>query len=144
MKDIILLKGGLNVDDRGIVSFVNDFNFTEVKRFYQIENHRQGFIRAWHGHKNESKYAYVVSGSALIGIVPLAAKEGDLSQVKKFVLSAQSPAVLYIPANNFNGFMSLSPETKIIFFSTSTLAESSIDDIRKSYKTWNIWEEDFR
>ena len=36
--------------------FVNDFNFENVKRFYQVENHRQGFIRAWHGHKKEGKY----------------------------------------------------------------------------------------
>lgn len=55
-----LLKGGLAVDDRGTVSFVNDFNFADVKRFYIVENHKQGFVRAWHAHRNESKYVMVV------------------------------------------------------------------------------------
>ena len=58
--DIAILDGGIATDDRGCVRFVNDFNFKGVKRFYQVENHRQGFIRAWHGHKKEGKYVYTV------------------------------------------------------------------------------------
>ncbi|MBB6732238.1 dTDP-4-dehydrorhamnose 3,5-epimerase family protein [Cohnella sp. CBP 2801] len=141
---IELIRGGLAVDDRGSLRFVNDFSFAEVKRFYQVENHRQGFIRAWHGHEREGKYVYAVSGSALIGAVPLAAAIGDLAAVKKVVLSEQSPAVLWIPPGYYNGFMSLTVNTKLMFFSTSTLEESRGDDIRKDYDTWNIWQEDFR
>jgi dTDP-4-dehydrorhamnose 3,5-epimerase len=40
-----LLDGGLAVDDRGQLSFVNAFNFESVKRFYLIANHKAGFIR---------------------------------------------------------------------------------------------------
>ena len=144
MNELKVLKGGLAVDDRGSVGFVNDFDFKNVKRFYQVENHRRGFIRAWHGHQKESKYVYVTSGSALIGVVPLNAKKGDLANVRKFVLSDKAPSVLYIPENNFNGFMSLEENTKIIFFSTTALEESLGDDIRKPYDEWDIWQEDFR
>jgi dTDP-4-dehydrorhamnose 3,5-epimerase len=139
MEQIKILNGGIAVDDRGSVRFVNDFNFSDVKRFYQVENHRQGFIRAWHGHKKEGKYVYVTSGSALIGVVNM-----DTEKVEKFVLSAKSPKVLFIPANNFNGFKSLEDNTTILFFSTSTLEESLGDDIRMPHDTWNIWGEDFR
>ena len=66
-----LINGGVAVDDRGQLSFVNDFDFTDVKRFYMVENHEQGFIRAWHGHKKEGKYVYVPSGAILIGTVNL-------------------------------------------------------------------------
>ena len=59
------------VDDRGAVSFVNDFDFKDVKRFYIVENHKQGFVRGWHAHKKESKYVMVVKGSALIGAVQI-------------------------------------------------------------------------
>jgi len=69
MDTIKIINGGISVDDRGSVRFVNDFNFENVKRFYQVENHRKGFIRAWHGHKKEGKYVYVSSGTALIGVV---------------------------------------------------------------------------
>jgi hypothetical protein len=40
--------------------------------------------------------------------------------------------------------MSLRENTKIIFYSTSTLEESMGDDIRFKYDQWNIWEEDYR
>jgi dTDP-4-dehydrorhamnose 3,5-epimerase len=134
-----LILGGISVDDRGSVRFVNDFNFGDVKRFYQVENHSRGFIRAWHGHKKEGKYVYVSSGSALIGVVNM-----DTEKIEKFVLSSKSPRVLYIPPNNFNGFKSLEENTIILFFSTSTLEESLGDDIRESHDKWNIWNEDFR
>ena len=65
------MKGDISVDDRGRVSYINDFDFKDVKRFYMVENHEKGFIRAWHGHKNEGKYVYVVSGTALVGVVNL-------------------------------------------------------------------------
>jgi len=141
---LTIINGGVAVDDRGSVRFVNDFNFEGVKRFYQVQNHRRGFIRAWHGHNNEGKYVYVTSGSALVAAVSMDAAEGDISAVSKYVLSDVSPKILYIPAGHFNGFMSLEENTRIIFFSTSTLAESAGDDIRKAYDCWNIWEEDFR
>lgn len=139
-----IYKGGIAVDDRGSLRFVNDFDFANVKRFYQVENHRVGFIRAWHGHQKEGKYVYVPSGSALIGVVPIDAEPGDMSNVQKYVLSSKNPSVLFIPAGNYNGFMNLEENTKVLFFSTSTLDESKGDDIRKEYDTWNIWEEDFR
>ena len=139
MDSVKLMQGGIAVDDRGSVRFVNDFNFENVKRFYQVENHRQGFIRAWHGHKKEGKYVYVSSGSALIGVVDM-----ETEEVKKFVLSAKQPKVLFIPANHFNGFKNLEDNTSVIFFSTSTLEESLGDDIRMPHDKWNIWDEDFR
>jgi dTDP-4-dehydrorhamnose 3,5-epimerase-like enzyme len=139
-----IIKGGLAVDDRGSVRFVNDFDFEGVKRFYHVENHRIGFIRAWHGHQKEAKYVYVSTGTALVGVTPLDAEEGDLIKVQKFVLSAKTPSVLYIPAGNFNGFMNLEEGTNILFFSTSTLQDSLEDDIRKNYDCWNVWQDDFR
>jgi len=134
-----ILNGGIAVDDRGSVRFVNDFNFENVKRFYQVENHGRGFIRAWHGHKKEGKYVYVTSGSALIGVVNM-----ETEEVSKFILSDKSPKVLWIPPGNYNGFKSLEENTKIIFFSTSSLEESLGDDIREEHNRWNIWEEDYR
>ena len=137
--NIKLIDGGLAIDDRGTVRFVNDFNFHGVKRFYQVENHRKGFIRAWHGHKKEGKYVYVSSGTALVGVVDL-----KTQKVKKFILSDKKPQVLWIPANHANGFMNLEDSTDILFFSTSTLKESSGDDIRFPYDQWNIWDIEYR
>ena len=134
-----LMLGGIAVDDRGSVRFVNDFQFDGVKRFYQVENHRSGFIRAWHGHKKEGKYVYVANGTALIGVVNM-----NTEEISKYVLSDKSPKILWIPPGNYNGFKTLEENTKIIFFSTTTLEESLNDDIRQEFDKWDIWEEYFR
>lgn len=130
-----IISGDLVVDDRGVVRFVNDFDFKKVKRFYQVENHQAGFIRAWHGHKHEDKYVYVAHGSALVGAVNL-----DTEEIESFVLSDKKPRVLWIPPNHANGFMTLEKDTILIFFSSSTLEESTKDDIRFPYDKWNIWD----
>ncbi len=139
---IKLIKGGLSVDDRGTVSFVNDFNFENVKRFYSVENHKNGFIRAWHAHKNEAKYVLAVKGSALVCAVEIDNWENPSKElnVHRFVLSEKSPSVLYIPKGFANGFMSLSEDAKLLFFSTSTLQESLNDDFRFDAKYWNPWQ----
>ncbi len=133
-----VINGDISVDERGIVKFVNDFDFNGVKRFYEVGSFARGHIRAWHGHKQENKYVYVISGSALIGVVDL-----ETEEIQKFTLSAAKPRVLWIPANCANGFMSLEDNTRVIFFSSSTLEESKNDDIRFPYDKWNIWNIDY-
>lgn len=137
-----LIKGGISVDDRGSVSFVNDFNFSNVKRFYIVENHRRGFVRAWHAHKKEAKYVIVVKGSALLSAVEIDdwVNPSKENKVYRFVLSEKTPAVLYIPAGYANGFMSLTDDAKLIFFSTSELNDSLNDDYRFDARYWNPWE----
>lgn len=130
-----LIDGGLFVDDRGQVSFVNGFDFLGVKRFYLVENHEKGFIRAWHGHKIESKYVFVTKGTVLMGVVDL-----ETEVPETFILSANKPQVLYIPAGHANGFKTLTDDAQIMFFSTTTLEESHGDDYRYDYKKWDIWE----
>jgi dTDP-4-dehydrorhamnose 3,5-epimerase-like enzyme len=137
-----LMAGGLAVDDRGELGFVNDFHFDGVKRFYTVSNHRQGFIRAWHAHKREAKYVTAVSGAALIGAVQIDnwdEPSPDLT-AERFVLSAHRPTVLYIPAGFANGFMSLTDDLKLMFFSTSSLQESQGDDFRYDARYWDIWQ----
>ncbi len=142
LEEPTLFAGGLAADDRGEVSFVNDFDFRGVKRFYAVSNHRQGFVRAWHAHKREAKYVTAVCGAAVVGAVRIDDWDRPSAglEVKRFVLSAHRPAVLYIPAGYANGFMSLTADMKLMFFSTSSLAESQGDDFRYDARHWNIWD----
>jgi len=143
--------GNSAIDDRGCLKFINDFNFSGVKRFYQVQNHSKNFIRAWHGHIKEAKYVYVVKGSILFGAVPMPCDsysdelgQNENNLPKKFILSSDKPSILYIPPNYANGFMTLTDEAIVQFFSTSTLEESKGDDIRFNYDKWNIWNIEYR
>ena len=140
------MKGDIAVDDRGEVGFVNDFDFAGVKRFYTVKNHRRGFVRAWHAHSREAKYVTVLEGAAVVGAVRIDNWEKPAADVAvaRYVLSARKPTVLYIPAGYANGFMSLTDDARLIFYSTATLAESQGDDIRYDARFWDIWNVDER
>lgn len=138
----VLFNGGLTVDDRGHVSFVNDFTFEGVKRFYLVSNHQQGFVRAWHGHKKEAKYFFVVKGAALICGVEIDNWDNPSKDLKihKFVLTEKNPSILYLPEGYANGIMSLTEDAQIMVFSTSKLEDALNDDIRFDSRYWNPWE----
>jgi dTDP-4-dehydrorhamnose 3,5-epimerase len=46
---------------------------------------------------------------------------------------------MYIPPGYANGAMTLTEDTRIMYFSTATLEESKTDDYRFSYDYWSIW-----
>jgi dTDP-4-dehydrorhamnose 3,5-epimerase len=163
MENTILYKGAVATDDRGSLSFVNDFNFKNVKRFYQVQNHSRGFIRAWHGHLKEGKYVYAAKGSFQVGVIHMPEDVKTVQAVledvqallmsnitlkgEKFILSDKNPSILYIPAGCFNGFKSLTEDGILQFFSTSTLEESKGDDIRMPYDWFvgkTFWENEYR
>ena len=139
-----MIEGGLVIEDRGTIKFVNNFNFNGVKRFYQIENFDKNTIRAFHGHLKEAKYVYVVSGSIILCAIPLdkAKKPSKKIRVERYVLSSANPKILYIPPGYANGFKALQEKTKVIFFSTSTLEESKKDDFKYPFDYWGkeIWQ----
>lgn len=140
-KPTITSVGGLFVDDRGALSFFNDFDpsILGIRRFYQVHHAETGFIRAWHFHHHEEKYVYVPYGTFLVGVV-----DPQTNEVFKFVLSSKQPKLLWIPSGYANGFKNLEPNSGIVFFSTSTTEQSKDDDIRYPWDKWNIWKEDYR
>jgi len=143
MKRPKIIDGGLAIDNRGEVRFVNDFDFKDVKRFYQVENFSKNTIRAFHGHLKEEKFIYLTSGSVLIALVKLnrVKNPNKSAKVYRFVLSSKKPQVLYVPGKYANGFKVLENGTKLIIFSTSSLKQSLRDDFRYPYDYWgkDIW-----
>lgn len=139
-----LLDGSIFIDERGLVISFNNFNFNNIKRFYQVENFNSSIIRAFHGHKKEAKYVRVLSGAILVCLVEISnfVEPDKNAQIEKFVLSEQKPQILYIPPHYANGFKILQPKTKVIFYSTSDLKSSKKDDFRFPYNYWGekIWE----
>ena len=141
LQEPFILQGALSKDDRGEVSFVNDFSFPQVKRFYSVKNHKKYMIRAWHGHKKEAKFVYALSGKVLLGAIAIDdwIKPSKNLAVRTFTLTAKKPCIVYIPPGYVNGFQSLTSNARLMFFSTATLKESLKDDIRFDKDYWNIW-----
>jgi dTDP-4-dehydrorhamnose 3,5-epimerase-like enzyme len=143
-----LIPGGLSVDTRGEVLFANGFDpsFAGIRRVYLTSNHGAGIVRAWHWHEREAKYVTAVSGSALVGAVevPDWQHPDSDSAVDQFVLSVLKPAVLFIPPGYANGWMSLTSDCQLLWFSTATLDESRVDDVRFPARFWDCWQAEER
>jgi nucleoside-diphosphate-sugar epimerase/dTDP-4-dehydrorhamnose 3,5-epimerase-like enzyme len=143
-RELHLISGGIAVDDRGSLNFANEFDFFGVKRFYQVQNFSTSTIRAFHGHLREAKYVYVAKGSAIVAAVRLDDVNNPSKDEKmnRFVLSDKNPQILFIPSKYANGFRPLESDTRIIFFSTSSLEDSKGDDYRYPADYWgeNVWE----
>jgi dTDP-4-dehydrorhamnose 3,5-epimerase len=58
--------------------------------------------------------------------------------VHRFVLDGDEPAILHIPGGYANGTRSITPGTKIIFFSTASVDESKGDDYRFPHDYWGM------
>mgnify|MGYP006451771147 CR=1 len=139
--DPYTIHGDVAVDDRGSLRFCNEFDMADVRRFYVVANHTAQFLRAWHAHRHESKYVYVAAGAAVVAAVQIdnwAEPDRD-AHVHRFVLSAQKPTVLAIPAGFANGALTLQADTQIFYFSTATRNESAADDVRYAPYYWNPW-----
>ena len=91
----------------------------------------------------ESKYVFVTKGKILLCAVYLgnAKKPSKKNKVEKFTLSSENPQILFIPPRHANGFKPLETNSKVIFFSTSSLKESLKDDYRFPFDYWGkeIW-----
>jgi dTDP-4-dehydrorhamnose 3,5-epimerase-like enzyme len=135
-----LIKGNSFTDERGTIRFVNDFHFDRIKRFYTITHHDTSVIRAWQGHKIESKYFFVTKGKFLICWVEIDNWDnpGKELKVNNQILSEDNPQVLIVPPGNANGFKAIEPDSTLLVFSDLNLEDSSGDLYRFERDYWKI------
>ena len=138
--EVTVIKGNVFNDSRGSVSFVNDFSFSDIKRFYIIENAIDQPIRAWHGHKLDCKNFYCVTGSFQIAFVEVDDWDNPSAdlQVASVILTAGESQVLKIPAGYANAIKTLEAGSKLLSFSTLPLNQIADDDVRFEADTWSI------
>lgn len=136
-----ILSGGLATDDRGTLRFANDFDLSQYKRFYIISNHQQGFVRAWHGHKQEAKAFMVTQGAAIVAAVKIDDWDNPdaTTEVTRAVLAGDKPSLFIIPPGFANGSMSLTADASILVFSSLPLTDAAGDDFRFPARLWDVW-----
>ncbi len=134
------IQGGSHTDERGTLSFVNDFDMTCIKRFYVITHQQTSIIRAWQAHKKESKWFYVISGSFKIALVQpdnWDKPSKDLA-VTYITMNENNSSVLHIPAGYANGIQALEKNAKLMVFSNFTIEEAATDNIKFETDYWHF------
>lgn len=138
----MVIKGGKHTDERGEIQFVNEFDLSEVKRFYTIFHPNTSIIRAWQGHKKETRWFFCTEGLFDVRVVKI---DDWLSpsknlKVQKFKLDSNEPVVLKIEKGHVNGFKALTNNSKLISFSDFSLSENNDDDFRFESNKWTNWD----
>ncbi len=135
-----IIEGGLFEDERGSISFVNDFKFDKINRFYIITNTEEKPVRAWQGHRLDEKNFYCIEGSFKVCFVKIDnwdSPSKDL-KVEGIVLKSSQPRILCIPSGYANAIKSLEKNSKLISFSTLPLDQLKEDDVRYNINMWDV------
>src|SRR5690606_13022096 len=124
---------GVAHDHRGQIRFVNDFDMTEVKRFYIIKNADTELVRGWRAHRMEQRWFYVLSGTFIMDLVKIDNWDNvspDLP-IEKRILKAGDQRVLHVPTGYGTAFQALEPDSELLVF-----ADYGIDNAKNDDYTW--------
>jgi dTDP-4-dehydrorhamnose 3,5-epimerase len=135
-----LINGGLHSDARGTVSFVNDFDFDGVGRFYAVRPREANTTRGWVGHRREHKWFTVVQGAVLVAVVePDDWKSPSRSlAVTRFTLSDRNPQMLHVPPGHATGSAAITGDAILLVFSSGRFEDAASDDYRFPVDLWEI------
>ena len=135
-----LYKRGESTDFRGSLEYYNDLSISHFKRFYIVSNPTKGTVRAWHGHKIESKLIKVLEGEFIVSLVKIDewSKPSKDIEIIEYKIDTNSD-IIYVPPGYANGAMNTISNSKIMYFSSLELDDSSKDDYRYDSKYWDPW-----
>ena len=128
------LEGKKHQDERGIITYNNDFDATSIKRMYTIENADLHFIRGWQGHKIEQRWFSAMKGTFKIQILSIAYFEKGLKDLQPycFVLKADQMDILHVPAGFVSSIQALEVGAKLLVLADYKIGEVD-DEFRFEY-----------
>ncbi|MCP2029193.1 dTDP-4-dehydrorhamnose 3,5-epimerase [Flavobacterium sp. HSC-32F16] len=135
-----IIQGGNFSDHRGTISYVNDFDFKGIERFYIISNSDENPIRGWQGHKLDSKNFYCLNGSFKIHFIKIDNWENPSQDlvIETVMVSESDSKIVHVPAGYANAIESLETNSKLISFSTLPLVNVKEDDVRYPSDYWSL------
>lgn len=125
-----IISGGRHTDERGTIYFFNDFDMTEVKRFYRIKNHDTSILRGWRGHKIEQRWFNVCKGSFDIKLIEIDNFEEPSQSLRSVTVTlvAGEDAILHVPAGFATSLRATSAESELIVFADYDIEHAKMDD----------------
>lgn len=127
--------GGIAKDHRGQIRFVNDFDMSQVKRFYIITNADTELVRGWRAHRIEQRWFYVLSGAFELDLVKIDDWENASSNlpIEKRLLKAADQQVIHVPVGYGTAFQALEVGSELLVF-----ADYGIENAKNDDYTWPV------
>lgn len=122
------IKGCSYTDERGSIFYNNELDFSVIKKMYLIENKDLAVVRAWQGHRIESRWFLVTAGSFCISIVKVDdwQNPSDDLAVSEYTISASTFDVLKVPPGFATSIQALENQSKLL--AMSDYAHAEVDD----------------
>ncbi|WP_310556231.1 WxcM-like domain-containing protein [Flavobacterium sp.] len=126
-----LIKGNIHKDVRGNLKYNNDFDLSEIKRVYIIENADNQLKRGWQGHKIEQRWFSVISGKFEIMLLEIDNWENPSENLKPllFELTSETLDALHIPSGYVTCIQSQELGSKLL-----VMADYNVGEINDEYK----------
>lgn len=120
-----IIKGNHHKDDRGTLTFNNDFNALGIKRVYTIGNESLDFLRAWQGHQIEQRWFSAVAGSFKIKLIEIDDWKNPTKDlpILEFILNSENLDILHVPRGFATSIQSLEDHSKLLLFADYQLGE---------------------
>lgn len=125
------ITGSRYQDDRGIITYNNDFDASQIKRIYTIENHSTDFIRGWQGHKVEQRWFACMKGSFEVSVIVVdnfTNPSKDLI-IQKYLLTDDVLTYLHIPSGCITAIQAKEEGSKLL-----VLADYGLGEINDEYR----------
>jgi dTDP-4-dehydrorhamnose 3,5-epimerase len=102
-------------------------------------------IRAWQGHREESKIFFVISGSFKIAAIKINNWKEPNQELpcQSYVLNASRPQMLLLPGGFANGIIALVKDFILIVFSEFNMNDTPGDDHRWELEYFKCWQDAF-
>jgi dTDP-4-dehydrorhamnose 3,5-epimerase-like enzyme len=126
-----IISGNSHTDTRGTLFYNNDFDASEIKRVYVIENVTTDIIRAWQGHKIEQRWFSSIKGSFKIGLIKIDNWENPSKDLEMhlFKVNADTLEVLHVPQGYVSSIQSLQEGSKLL-----VMADYLLGEIKDEYR----------
>jgi dTDP-4-dehydrorhamnose 3,5-epimerase-like enzyme len=121
----ILISGNCHKDQRGLLFYNNDFDLTNIKRMYVLENSTLDLIRAWQGHKIEQRWFSAIQGGFKIQLIEVDNWDKPTFSLPKiqYTLHSKTLDILYIPAGYISSIQALEQNSKLVVMADYNLGE---------------------
>ena len=138
-----IIKGENYTDERGELDFYNDFDMSQIKRVYFTIHRDKEVIRAWQGHKIESRWFCSIKGSFLVKVIEIDnwRDPSNVLKVIEYKLTSEKQEILYIPSGYVNGFKALLTDSKLMIMSNYRFNEVENDEFRFDKNKWVKWDD---
>ena len=123
-----VIKGGKHTDDRGTLSYFNEFDMSPIHRFYVIEHPTVDIKRGWRGHKIEQRWFSVCRGSFLVKLVKIDDWTSPTPKALQYKFILNDSEVLHVPKGYASYLKANEPCSKLIVFADGKIADAGLDD----------------